>query len=251
MNLKRHCISLVLALGFVSLAVCGQETSIAVASNFSAPMQKLVSTFQDASGHHIKVSSGATGKFYSQIQNGAPFDILLSADQETPERIENEKSGIAHTRFTYATGVLGLWSAREGFVDSKGEVLRNASFHHVAIADPKLAPYGQAAAQTLQALGLTDKLKSKLVQGENIGQTFQFVASANAELGFIALSQVFLDGKLKDGSAWIVPSDLYRPLHQDAILLNAGKDNPAAKAFLAFLKTDKAKRIMQAYGYQF
>lgn len=250
MNLKCIFSTLVLVFGLASSTVYGQETSIAVAANFSAPMQKLVRAFQDLSGYRVKISTGASGKFYSQIHNGALYDVLLSADQETPERIENEKLGVEHTRFTYATGLLVLWSTREGFIDSKGEVLQNASFNHIAIADPKLAPYGLAAAQALHALGLSEKLKSKLVQGENIGQTFQFVATANAELGFIALSQVFLDGKLKEGSAWIVSPDLYRPLHQDAILLDAGKDNQAAKAFLAFLKTDVAKRIIQSFGYQ-
>jgi len=227
------------------------ETTIAVAANFTAPMQKLVARFQEESGHIVKAAYGSTGKFFTQIENGAPFDVLLSADQDTPERLEKEGLGVERTRFTYATGALVLWSKRNAWVDNKGEILRSDQFQHLAIADPKLAPYGLAALQTMKALGLAEKLNPKWVQGENISQAYQFVATGNAELGFVALSQVYTDGHLREGSAWIVPAELYHPLHQDAILLTNGKNNMAAKTFLAFLKTDPAKKIMQTFGYQF
>ena len=251
MMLRFHFIIFAFILISISPSIHAGETSIAVAANFSAPIQRLARSFQEETGNQVKLSSGSTGKFYTQIQNGAPFDILLAADQETPQRLENEKLGIENTRFTYATGILVLWSAREGYVDSRGEILHKGSFNHLAIADPKLAPYGLAAMQTLSKLNLIDKLKTKLVQGENIGQTFQFAATANAELGFVALSQVYADGKLSMGSIWIVPQALYHPLHQDAILLKTGKDNLAATSFLAFLKTEKAKKVMHDFGYQF
>jgi len=252
MSAHRILLSLILLLGVnASMVVHAEETSIAVSANFSAPIQKLALAFHEETGHEVKVSLGSTGKFYAQIQNGAPFDILLAADQETPQRLENEKLGLENTRFTYATGVLALWSRGEGFIDSKGEILQKSTYRHLAIADPKLAPYGLAAIQVITKLGLLDKVKYKLVQGENINQTFQFVATGNAEMGFVALSQIFLDSKIKEGSAWIVPVGLYQPLHQDAILLIPGKDNSAAKAFLLYLKTEKAKKIMRQYGYQF
>lgn len=227
------------------------EVQVAVAANFSPAMQKLALLFEQRSGHKAVVSSGATGKFYAQIRNGAPFEVLLSADDETPAKLEQEGLAVAGSRFTYAIGQLVLWSAKPGVVDDKGEVLRRGGFEHLAVANPKLAPYGLAAVETLKALNLYDGLSAKFVQGENIAQTQQFVATGNAELGFVALSQVFEDGKLKSGSAWIVPAKLHTPIRQDVALLDKGKANPAAEALLKFLRSDEARSVIAGYGYGF
>ncbi len=194
--------------------------------------------------------SGSTGKFYAQIKHGAPFEVLFAADDETPARLEREGEGVAGSRFTYAIGKLVLWSTQPGLVDDQGEVLRSGAFERIALADPKLAPYGAAALQTLNALGLADALARKFVQGENIGQTYQFVATRNAPLGFVALSQVFADGRVTEGSAWIVPQTLYAPIRQDALILARGKDNAAAAELMRYLQGDAAQAIIRAYGYE-
>lgn len=241
---------------FAGLVVLGLSTSlhaaevqVAVAANFTAPMQKIAADFEKATGHKAQLAFGATGKFYAQIKNGAPFEVLLAANDETPARLEKEGMAVAGTRFTYAIGQLALWSAKPGVVDGKGDVLKKGAFEHLAIANPRLAPYGAAAVETLNKLGLLGALQPKFVQGENIAQTFQFVGTGNAELGFVALSQVFEDGKLKSGSAWIVPSSLHAPIRQDAVVLEKGKDNPAAAALMKYLRSDAARAIIQSYGY--
>lgn len=230
-------------------AVQAAEVEVAVAANFTAPMQQIVAAFEQASGHKARLAFGATGKFYAQIKNGAPFQILLAADDETPARLEAEGLGIAGSRFTYAIGTLVLWSSKPDFVDAKGEVLAKGGFNKLAIANPKTAPYGGAAIEVLNALGLRAAVEPKFVQGENIAQAFQFVSTGNADLGFVALSQVMKDGKLNSGSAWIVPAKMHAPIRQDAVLLTPGKDNAAAAALLAFLKSDAAKAIIRSYGY--
>lgn len=227
------------------------EVSVALAANFSAPMQKIAAAFEQDTGHKAVLSTGATGKFYAQIRHGAPFQLLLAADQTTPERLEREDLAVAGTRFTYAIGQLVLWSTEPGLVDAEGAVLRSERFTRIALADPKLAPYGAAALETLDKLGLRQQLQSKFVQGENIAQTYQFVASGNAPLGFVALSQVFANGRIREGSAWIVPAELHNPLLQDAVILKAGADNPAALALADYLRGEKARSIMQSYGYGF
>ena len=237
-------------LGLFTLSASAGEVQVAVAANFTAPMKLIAAGFEKDSGHQAMLAFGATGKFYAQITSGAPFEVLLSADEETPAKLEKDGAAIVTTRFTYATGKLVLWSAQVGFVDQQGEVLRKNAFRHLAIAAPKLAPYGAAAVETMRKLGVATSLEPKLVVGESIGQTFSFVQTGNAELGFVALSQVYENGKIKSGSAWIVPESLYAPLRQDAVLLVRGRDNPAAVALLAYLKTDKAKAIMRAFGYQ-
>ena len=226
------------------------EVSVAVAANFMAPMQKIAAAFEQDTGHKVVLSFGSTGNFYAQIRNGAPFQILLAADDETPLRLEKEGQGVAGSRFTYATGRLVLWSKRPGLVDDKGEVLKTGKFDRIALANPKLAPYGAAAIETLTKMGLMDTLRPKFVQGENIGQTYQFVATENAQIGFVALSQVMSDGRIAQGSAWIVPAALHRPIRQDALLLNKGLGNPAATALLQYLRSDKAHAIIKAYGYE-
>jgi len=225
------------------------EVNVAVAANFTAPMQKIAAEFEEETGHKAQLVFGATGKFYAQIKNGAPFEVLLAADDETPAKLENEGFAVNGSRFTYAIGQLVLWSAKPGYVDDKGEVLKQGTFEHLAIANPKLAPYGAAAIETLTQLGLLSSVESKFVQGENIAQTLQFVSTGNAELGFVAVSQVYEDGNLKSGSAWIVPTKLHSPIRQDAIVLTNGKDNPAAVALIKFLKTDQARAIIHSYGY--
>jgi molybdate transport system substrate-binding protein len=225
------------------------EVTVAVAANFTAPMQKIAQAFEQDTGHKAQLAFGATGKFYAQIKNGAPFAVLLAADDETPARLEKEGLAVTGTRFTYATGRLALWSKQPNLVDDKGEVLRSNSFIKIAIADPKLAPYGIASMEVIHKMGVQANVVPKLVQGESIGQTYQFVSTENAQLGFVALSQISIDGRITQGSAWVVPQSMHTPLKQDAVLLNAGKDNAAAIALLKYLQADKAKTIIRQYGY--
>ena len=239
----------VLFAGMAIGSASADEVQVAVAANFTAPMKIIAADFEKASGHKAALSFGATGKFYAQIKNGAPFDVLLAADDEIPAKIEKEGLGVPGSRFTYAIGKLVLWSAKPGFVDDKGDVLKKGNFEHIALGNPKLAPYGAAAVEVMTRLGLMSALEPKFVQGENIAQTYQFVSTGNAELGFVALSQVYEDGKLKSGSGWIVPTTMHSPIRQDAVLLTRGKDNPAAVALLQYLKSEKAKGVIKSYGY--
>jgi molybdate transport system substrate-binding protein len=231
------------------ISIQAAEVTVAVASNFSLPMRKIVAQFEADFGHKVRLSFGSTGAFYSQIKNGGPFHLLVAADQETPARLEKEGLGLAGTRFTYAQGRLVLWSRQAGLVDREGEILKAGHFQKLALANPKLAPYGVAAMETLSSMGLTEQLKSKFVQGENISQAYQFVETENAQIGFVAMSQVFFESKLLKGSAWIVPPQLHSPIQQDAILLLAGQKNSVAIELMRYLKTDKAKSVMSAYGY--
>lgn len=226
------------------------EVSVAVAANFTAPMKVIAQAFERETGHKAVMSFGATGQLYAQIRNGAPFSILLAADELTPLKIEKEGLGVAGSRLTYAIGQLVLWSKRPGRVDEQGEILKKGSFTKLAIANPKLAPYGSAAIEVLNHLGVINQVKPKIVEGANIAQTFQFVFSENADVGFVALSQVYENGKLKQGSGWLVPTSMYAPIKQDAILLNPGRDNPAALAFMKYLQSDTAKRVIQNFGYE-
>lgn len=224
-------------------------TIVAVAANFTEPMNEIADTFEKATGHSAKLSFGSSGKFVAQIENGAPFEVLLSADAEKPEKLEKNKMAVSGSRFTYAIGKLVLWSAKPGYVDDQGRILETGGFKHLALADPKLAPYGEAAVEFLKNKGLFDKLQPLFVLGENISQTHQFISTGNAELGFIALSQVIEDGKIAKGSGWVVPEKLYPPIRQDALLLNKGAENPAAAALMQFLKSAEARTIIQKYGY--
>lgn len=241
---------LALAALLLSGSALADDVSVAVAANFTAPMQKIAADFEKTSGHKVQLTFGATGKFYAQIKNGAPFDILLSADDETPLLLEKDGAAVTGSHFTYAIGKLVLWSAKPGLVDGKGEVLKQGAFAHLALANPKTAPYGAAGLEVLKKLGLYDAIQPKIVQGENIAQTHQFIATGNAELGFVALSQVFRDGKVSEGSAWLVPKNLYTQIRQDAVLLNKGKDSKAADALLKYLKSDPARTIIRGYGYE-
>ena len=233
----------------LALNVRAGEVSVAVAANFSAPMRKIAQIFEQETGHRAVLSSGSTGGLHVQIRHGAPFQVLVAADASTPLKIENEGLGVAGSRFTCAIGRLVLWSLRPGFVDGQGDVLRRGEFERLAIANPKLAPYGVAALETLNRLGVLQRVQPRLVRGENISQTYQFVATGNAELGLVAMSQVVADGKISRGSGWIIPADLHAPIRQDAILLTAGKDHPAAIALMGFLRGDKARAVIRSFGY--
>ena len=233
----------------VSLQAHADEVSVAVAANFTAPMQKIAAEFEKETGHKVVASFGATGKFYAQIKNGAPFEVLLTADDETPLKLINEKAAVAGSQFTYAIGKLVLWSAKPAVVDAKGEVLKTGGFDHIALANPKLAPYGAAGVEVMKALGAYDALQPKVVMAENITQAYQFVSSGNALLGFVALSQVLKDGKI-EGSSWIVPDKLYKPIRQDAVILDKGKGKPAAEALVKYLKGSKAKAVIKSFGYE-
>lgn len=239
----------VLSLTSISMAWAG-EVQVAVAANFTKPMEKIAEDFFKATDHKAVLSFGATGKFVEQIKQGAPFEVLLSADQKNPIKLENEQLAVPKSRYTYAIGKLVLWSAKPDLVDDKGNVLKTGGFEHIAIADPKTAPYGKAAMKVMEKLGMLDALKPKMVQGESIAQAKEFVSSGNAELGFVALSQVIKDGKIAEGSGWMVPQDLYAPLYQDAILLKTGENNAAAKALMDYLKTEPAQAVIKAYGYE-
>jgi molybdate transport system substrate-binding protein len=242
--------SLIAAIALLCSPAHAAELFVAVSANFVAPLQKIVAAFEADTIHRVKMSVGSTGAFYAQIRNGAPFDMLIAADEETPERIDAEGLAVPRTRFTYATGRLVLWSPNAGLVDDKGAVLSRGNFERIAIGNPRLAPYGKAAVETLEHMGLYATMQPKIVQGENIGQTFQFVQTGNAQLGFVALSQVMTDGKIAKGSAWIVPQPMYTPLKQDAVILKRASANPAAAAFAKYLKGEKARGIIRAYGYE-
>ena len=226
------------------------EVRVAVSANFSGAIKRIAEAFEKDAGHKVILSYGATGKFYAQITNGAPFDMFLSADVETPLRLEKQGFAVVGSGFTYAMGRLVLWSADPALVENKASVLLRGDLKRVAIAAPKLAPYGAAAMETLAKMSLLNLVQPKLVTGDSIGQAFSMVSSGNADVGFVAMSQVFENGKLKGGSAWVVPASLHSPLKQDAVLLVRGKGNPAALQLLAFLKSAQSKAIMTSYGYE-
>ncbi|MHB2060355.1 molybdate ABC transporter substrate-binding protein [Pseudomonas monsensis] len=230
--------------------VQADEVQVAVAANFTAPIQAIAADFEKDTGHKLVAAYGATGQFYTQIKNGAPFEVFLSADETTAEKLEKEGDSVKGSRFTYAIGTLALWSAKEGYVDAKGDVLKKNEYQHLSLANPKAAPYGLAATQVLEKLKLTEATKAKIVEGQNITQAYQFVSTGNAELGFVALSQIYKDGKVSSGSAWIVPASLHDPIKQDAVILNKGKDSAAAKALVEYLKGPKAAAVIKSYGYQ-
>src|SRR5258708_956482 len=236
MKSMRRSLFLFFILGLLIGTAFADEVQVAVAANFTAPMQQIAAEFEKDSGHKTQLIFGSTGKFYAQIINGAPFEVLLAADAATPSKLVSEGHAAATSQMTYAIGKLVLWSAKPDLVDGKGEVLKRTDIAHVAYCNPALAPYGAAAVQVMKSLGVFDALQPKLVQGENISQAYQFVGSGDAEMGFVALSQVFKDGKISDGSAWVVPSDLYQPIRQDAVVLEKGHGKPAAEALMKFLK---------------
>ncbi len=229
-----------------------EEFQVAVAANFTKPSQDIAAEFEKEPGHKPVLSFGSTGNFYSQIKNGAPFTMLLAADSKTPVKLESEGDTKPGSRFTYAQGALALWSAQEDLVDDQGQVLNTDKFKFLAVADPKLAPYGAAAYELLKAKNLLEPLEKaqRIVTGNNIGQAFQFADRGQAELGLTAWSQVCRDGRLSRGSVWMVPADLYSPIMQDAVILKGAADNAVVQAFADYLKNSpKAKEIILSYGY--
>jgi molybdate transport system substrate-binding protein len=249
--MKLRLVLFVCMLTLAPLAARAGEVQVAVAANFAGPLARVGEAFTAATGHTLKVSAGATGKFYSQIAAGAPFEVLIAADDETPRKLVADGLALAGSNFTYAIGKLVLWSAQPGFVDDQGAVLASGKFAHLAIANPKVAPYGAAALQVLKARGLSEAITPRLVTAESIAQAYQFVSTGNAALGFLALSQVAVPGKPVTGSYWLVPPALYGEIRQDAVLLKAGERNPAATALLAYLKGGAARDIIQSFGYGF
>lgn len=242
-----------LVLGAVSLWSCvalADEVQVAVAANFAGPFQTIAAGFAAETGHKAVAITGSTGKFYTQVKEGAPFEVLLAADDETPKKLEDEGLAVKGKRFTYAKGKLVLWSSKAGVVDDKGQILRKGGFAKLALANPRLAPYGAAGVEALKALGLYDAVAAKIVQGDNIAQTYQFVSTGNADVGFVALSQVSPPGKPAVGSWWVVPASLYAPILQDATLLKKGEGHAAAEALLKYLQSDKAKAVIKSYGYE-
>ncbi|HEY0329049.1 MAG TPA: molybdate ABC transporter substrate-binding protein [Rhodopseudomonas sp.] len=243
--------SLKLAIGVALACVTGSgafaaQTNVAVAANFTDAAKEIAAIFKDKTGHEAVLSFGASGQFYTQITQDAPFQVFLSADNERPKKLVDDGLGVAGSNFTYAVGKLVLWSKAPGVVKGE-ETLKQASFAKLSICNPVAAPYGAAAVETMKALKLYDELKPKLVEGANITQAYQFVQTGNAEVGFVALSQVVND---KDGSRWMVPQSLYAPILQDAVLLKKGASNEAATAFVAFLKGPEARAIIEKYGYE-
>ena len=247
---RRPFLAVALA-GAVSLlmgaSALAAETKVAVAANFTEPAKEIADKFEAATGDKVILSFGSSGQFYTQIANGAPFEVFLSADSERPTKAEADGLAVTGTRFTYATGRLVLFSKTAGLVDPKGAVLKTDKFEKLAIADPKAAPYGQAAVETLTKLKLYDTLKPKIVTGSSITQGYQYVQTGAAELGFVALSQVINE---TGGSRWLVPTADHTPIAQQAVLLKTGADNPVAKAFLQYLKSKDAKAIIKRYGYE-
>nr|WP_321456446.1 molybdate ABC transporter substrate-binding protein [uncultured Cohaesibacter sp.] len=246
----KNCLSVsVFALSLVGFAATSfaADTKVAVAANFTAAAKEIAVAFEKETGHTATLSFGSTGKLYTQIANGAPFSLFLAADQARPIKAEKEGLAVADTRFTYAQGKIVLFSMDPDLVDSEGAVLQSPDkFNKLAIANPKTAPYGAAAMETLAKLKVPSAVMDALVRGDSISQTHQFVVSGNAELGFVALSQVVGS---KEGSQWIVPADLYTPIKQDVVLLKTGAEDEAAKAFLSFLKGNTAKDIILKFGY--
>lgn len=229
----------------IGLPTQADTVAVAVAANFQAPMEEISKAFEKDSGHSVAISTGSSGKFVAQIQNGAPFDVFLSADQQNPIALEASGQAMNGSRFTYAKGALVLWSAKTA-VDPQ-QLLKSGDYNKLAIANPKLAPYGLAATQVLDKMGLTSAASAHLVTGENIAQTWQFIGTGNADIGFVALSQVRATGD--SGSSWVIPAELYEPIRQDAVLLKHGEDNSAAKALLDYLHGATASAIIQRYGY--
>ncbi len=226
-------------------------TLVAVASDFTKPMTEIAAEFEKATSHTAKLSFGSSGKAFAQIQNDAPFELYFAASEQYPLELEKLGFAVENSHFTFAIGKLVLWSQTSNFVDDKGDILKNGTFKHLAIADPSHAPYGIFAVEVMKKLNVFEKIEPLFVQGENIAQTFQFVTTGNAELGFIAFAQVIdtQTGEIGSGSGWLVPENLHSPFNQTAVLLKKGENNPAALALIDFMKSDSARAIIQKYGF--
>jgi molybdate transport system substrate-binding protein len=249
MKLRLHTLCILMFISTTVPPALADQALVAVAANFLAPFRELAIAFETSTGHSLRVVAGSSGNFYSQIKNGAPFDVFFSADMERPKLLGDEGLGVKETRFTYAIGRIVLWSSNADLIKGE-ETLRSKKFKRLAIANPKTAPYGVAAMQALQKLELWESVQPQIVMGESIGQTIGFIESGNAQLGFVAMSQVLDPGVKGQGSRWDVPTNLHEPIKQDVILLMKGKDNPAAKALLKFMGSPQARKIIEHYGYE-
>jgi molybdate transport system substrate-binding protein len=243
-----HLFSLLLGLSLSQAWVEAAEVKIAVAANFIAANREIAPLFEQATGHTTRISYGSTGKLYSQIEHGAPFEIFMAADTQRPIKAEEEGLAVSGSRFVYAKGRLVLWSVKPGLFDDPEDFLTEGDFDHLALANPKTAPYGLAAQQVMDQIGVLQALTPKLVRGESIAQAFQFTATGNAQAGFVALAQI-KEWQGEAGTLWRIPLDYYAPIEQAAVLLTKGKDNPAAIAYLEFLKSDVAQEVIERYGY--
>ena len=245
---RRFRLAVPIALVSATIATTAQagEVTVAVAANFTAAAKEVVAAFKAETGHRARLSFGSTGKLFAQIVNGAPFDVYLAADQDRPKRAAAEGWAVAGSRFTYAVGKIVLFSTDPDLIDSSADVLAGERFNRLAVGNPKTAPYGAAAVEALKGLGLYDQVAGRLVYGDNIAQTYQFVATGNAELGFVAAAQI---AETDSGSRWPVPEELYTPIRQDAVLLSKGAANDAARAFMAFLGGPSARAIIARHGY--
>jgi molybdate transport system substrate-binding protein len=246
LRVRNSLIGALLVASLVARGAHADEIRVAVATNFSGAMNALVALFEQGSEHTVLLGAGSTGSHYAQIRNGAPFEVFFSADVERTALLEQQGLAVAGSRFVYAVGRLALWSPRPGFVDQEGSVLESGTFRFLAIANPQLAPYGAAAREVLMARNLWNSLQPRLVQGHDIGQTYSFVYSGNAELGFVAYSQLKQSAEEIAGSYWLVPESLHRPIAQEAVLL---RDVPAARAFVEFTKSAAAREVIRRYGY--
>ncbi len=243
-------LSLIASATLVAFSANAAEVNVAVAANFTAPMKDIAVMYEKATGDKILASYGATGAFYAQIKNGAPYQVLFAADAKTPAKIEEEGLGVKGTAKPYAFGKLVLWSVTPDFVKQDKDFILSDAVKKIAVADPKLAPYGEAAYQTMTSWRNIERAKEKFVTGDNIGKTYQFAKTANAQVGFVALSQVYKDGKFTEGSGWVIPQDLYKPIRQDSVVLNPGKDNAAVEKFMKYMATSPdVKKLIESYGY--
>ncbi|PKM13539.1 MAG: molybdate ABC transporter substrate-binding protein [Gammaproteobacteria bacterium HGW-Gammaproteobacteria-3] len=243
----------ILAVGLLLItpSLRAETVLVAVASDFTRPMTEIAATFEKITHHTAKLAFGSSGKAFAQIKSGAPFEVYLSASEKYPLELEKSGFAIADSHFIYAIGKLVLWSAIPGYVDNEGKILTTGGFKHIALADSSHAPYGVVAEEVMKNLGVLDKLRPLFVMGENIAQTFQFVNTGNADLGFVGLAQVIdiNNGKLGSGSGWIIPDNLHGPFRQMAVLLKTGAKNPAALALVDFLKSPTARSIIEKYGF--
>lgn len=250
-SLRIHAAAVLALCGLMSLPVRAGEVSVAVASNFAKPMERLAPLFQKESGHTVKMTAAASDTLFAKIKGKVAFDVFLSADEEMPKQLMQDGVAVGGSRIVYATGRLVLWSAQPELVDEKASVLNRGNFNVLAIANPLYSPYGVAAKETLMKLTMWNSIQPKLTKGDNVMQTYQLAATEKADLAFVALSQVMRDGKVADGSWWLVPQEMHHPIRQSAVLLAGAKDPAAAKAFLSFLKSEKARAVMRGFGYEF
>ncbi|WED24086.1 molybdate ABC transporter substrate-binding protein [Vibrio sp. JC009] len=244
--MKPFKLLIIILAAFSDFAYAG-DVSVAVANNFYKPLQVLAKDFEKESGESVSISTGSTGQLYAQIVNGAPFDVFLAADKKRPGKLVD--AGIAKEAFTYAKGRLVLWSPDSARVKQAATVLQQPKIKHIALPNPKLAPYGWAAVQVMKNTGVYQAAEPKLVSAKGLNAVFQFVSTGNAEVGFLAMSQIYRDGKFIDGSYWLIPDELYEPIKQDAVLMTSSFDKPTARAFIAYLKSDRAKKLITQFGY--